>query len=180
MTDKKLTYKEIIKALECCAKSKTNGDCKALKCPCFKDVTCIFVDDDYGLQNLALDLITRQQAELENLKVENQSLRTAGNSLKMHYEEAQAEVERLESANDEKFRQWDMLAEKAKQHYADLYNEAKDILKAEAYKEFAEKLKEKASKMEMACCGAIIRRDYTINEETLDNLVKEMVGDDNA
>lgn len=52
-----------------------------------------------------------------------------------------SEIERLKSANDEKFRQWDMLAEKTKQHYADLYNEAKDILKAEAYKEFAEELK---------------------------------------
>ena len=39
-----------------------------------------------------LDLITRQQAEIENLKVENQSLRTAANSLKMHYEKAQAEI----------------------------------------------------------------------------------------
>ena len=54
-----------------------------------------------------------------------------------------AEIERLESANDEKFRQWDMLTEKTKPHYADLYNEAKDILKSKAYKEFAEKLKEK-------------------------------------
>ena len=43
----------------------------------------------------ALDLITQQQAENENLKVENQSLRSAANSLKMHYEETQAEVERL-------------------------------------------------------------------------------------
>ena len=42
-----------------------------------------------------IDLITRQQSEIENLKVENQSLRSAANSLKMHYEEAQAEIERL-------------------------------------------------------------------------------------
>lgn len=40
-------------------------------------------------------LINRQQEEIENLKVENQSLRSAANSLKMHYEEAQAEIERL-------------------------------------------------------------------------------------
>ena len=169
-----MTDKEIIKDLECCANCED----------CFYGITNCSLGEEVECRSLlaqnALDLITRQQAEIDNLKVENQSLRSAANSLKMHYEEAQAEVERLESANDEKFRQWDMLAEKAKQHYADLYNEAKDILKAEAYKEFAEKLKEKASKMEMACCGAIIRRDYTINEETLDNLVKEMVGDDNA
>lgn len=53
-----------------------------------------------------------------------------------------SEIERLKSANDEKFCQWDMLAEKTKTHYANLYNEAKDKLKAEAYKEFAEHLKE--------------------------------------
>ena len=100
MTDKKFTDEEIIKALECCAKSKTNGDCLSLNCPCFKNETCIFVDDDYGLQNLALDLITRQQTENENLKVENQSLKSAANSLKMHYEEAQAEIERLKPFED--------------------------------------------------------------------------------
>lgn len=54
------------------------------------------------LETECLDLINRQKAEIESLK----------------------------SANDEKFRQWDMLAEKKKQHYADSYNEAKDILKA--------------------------------------------------
>ena len=56
------------------------------------------------------------------------------------------EIERLKSANDEKFHQWDMLAEKTEQHYADLYNEAKNILKSEAYKEFAERLKKPISK----------------------------------
>ena len=57
---------------------------------------------EYPLIRKSLDLINRQKAEIESLK----------------------------SANDEKFRQWDMLAEKKKQHYADSYNEAKDILKA--------------------------------------------------
>lgn len=65
---KEMSDEEIIKTLERCAKSKTNGDCKALNCPCFKDRMCIFVDDDYGLQNLALDLINRQKAEIERLK----------------------------------------------------------------------------------------------------------------
>lgn len=85
-----------------------------------------------------------------------------------------SEIERLKSANDEKFRQWDMLAEKTKQHYADLYEEAKDILKSRAYKEFAEKLKEKSDS----------RFDYSelvfeISEDDIDNLVKEMVGEYN-
>ena len=82
------------------------------------------------------------------------------------------EIERLKSANDEKFRQWNMLAEKTKQHYADLYNEAKDILKAEAYKEFAERLKERKtqSTMDKRIC----------TNEMIDNLLKEMVGEENG
>lgn len=82
-----------------------------------------------------------------------------------------SEIERLKSANDEKFRQWDMLAEKTKQHYADLYNEAKDILKAEAYKEFAEKLKNKW----------FDERYYSPDvdfDDFIDNLLKEMVGEE--
>ena len=147
MSNKKLTDNEIIKALEYCK------DCSA------------------NLNVEIIDFITRQQVELENLKVENQSLRSAANSLKMHYEEAQAEIERLESANDEKFRQWDMLAEKTKQHYANLYEEAKDILKAEAIKAFAERLKEKAMQ----------KFDWNeyVEVEDIDNLVKEMVGENN-
>ena len=126
-----------------------------------------------------LDCITRQQAEIDNLKVENQSLRTAGNSFKMHYEEAQAEIERLKSANDEKFRQWDMLAEKTKHHYADLYEEAKDILKAEAYKEFAERIKMsiKANVVETLCndVKGVYNAEHVLDD--IDNLLKEMVGE---
>ena len=84
-----------------------------------------------------------------------------------------AEIERLESANDEKFRQWDMLAEKTKQHYADLYNEAKDILKAEAYKEFAERLNEKA---QIADC--FDSYNMVVGTHFIDNLLKEMVGEE--
>lgn len=79
-----------------------------------------------------------------------------------------AEIEMLKSANDKKFRQWNMLAEKTKQHYADLYNEAKDILKAEAYKEFAERLKKET----------LSDRGYDILQQgTIDNILKEMVGE---
>nr|DAV14554.1 MAG TPA: hypothetical protein [Caudoviricetes sp.] len=101
-----------------------------------------------------------------------------------------AEIERLKSANDKKFRQWDMLAEKSKQHYADLYSEAKDILKAEAYKEFAERLKEQFLNLQY---NAKTNRKtvkieelkeqmnwllHTVAIETLDNLLKEMVGEE--
>lgn len=84
-----------------------------------------------------------------------------------------SEIERLKSANDEKFRQWDMLAEKTKTHYADLYNEAKDKLKAEACKEFAERLNGKA---QIADC--FNSYSMVVGTHFIDNLLKEMVGEE--
>ena len=136
-----MTDNEIIKALECCIEDE---DCA--HCPSIKEMPYCSNDIMVG----ALNLIKRQQAE----------------------------IERLESANDEKFNQWNMLAEKTKQHYADLYNEAKDILKAEADKEFADRLK---NKIKIECnpyckpvCGydsgiAIMRYIDKLVKETVDN-----------
>ena len=86
-----MTDKEIIKALECCKKD----DCD--NCP-----------NDFGncyanLAGCSLDLINRKQAEKEELRIENQSLRSAANSYKLHYNEARAEAikdfaERLKSS----------------------------------------------------------------------------------
>lgn len=93
-----------------------------------------------------------------------------------------SEIERLKSANDEKFRQWDMLAEKTKTHYANLYNEAKDKLKAEAYKEFAEELKNilrnipkwNVKKLNFNNVGF----SYDDVFFSIDNLLKEMLGEE--
>ena len=49
--------------------------------------------------------------------------------------------------------------------------------KAEAYKECIEKVKEHSNKTELVCSGALVRTDYTITKESLDNLLKELVGD---
>lgn len=92
-----------------------------------------------------------------------------------------SEIERLKSANDEKFRQWDMLAEKTKTHYANLYNEAKDKLKAEAYKEFAEKIKKSIKEnideaWHRDDGNGIYDAEYVLDD--IDNLLKEMVGEE--
>ena len=76
-----MTDNEIIKALECCS----NGE-PCANCPCQKQC------DETDLAEIALDLINRQQAEIERLKIENQSLRSAANSYKLHYNEARAEA----------------------------------------------------------------------------------------
>ena len=114
-----MTDKEIIKALECCF---IEQQCNY--CPLYKEHSADCLDT--VLKN-AHTLITRQQAEYENLKVENQSLRSAANSLKMHYEEAQAEIKRLkESLNIEL------------ENFATEYD---NKIKAEAYKECIKKVK---------------------------------------
>lgn len=121
----------------------TTTDKACAGCPFNKQNLCDI--DQWALERYALDLIKRQKSE----------------------------IERLKSANDEKFRQWDMLAEKTQTHYADLYNEAKDKLKAEAYKEFAERLKQSTV---MAVMGNKIYAVAT--SKGVDNLLKEMVGEE--
>ena len=50
-----------------------------------------YYEEGQILKNV-LDLINQQQAEIEALKIENQSLRAAANSYKLHYNEARAEA----------------------------------------------------------------------------------------
>ena len=63
--------------------------------------------------------------------------------------------------------------------YLDVISYSTDKIKAEAIKEFAERLKEKACRISVSYKGEIIpeRTEYHIGEVDIDNLVKEMVGD---
>lgn len=88
-----MTDEEIIQHIECCAKTD-----------CFN---CNF-DCDANLMESALDLINRQQAEIERLKEEN----------------------------DKNFEKWEILDKRTKERYAELYEEAKGVVRAEAVKEF--------------------------------------------
>lgn len=93
----------------------------------------------------SIELINRQQADIENLKIENQSLRGTANSYKLHYNEA----------------------------------------RAEAVKEFAERLKDRIVNFQsvypiesatLAFLNGSSHRQLEILE-IIDNLVKEMAGD---
>lgn len=66
MTIKKATDEEIIKALQCCAEFLTKCD----ECPCYHYVENCY---SFALHRKALDLITRQQAEIERLQSMNQA-----------------------------------------------------------------------------------------------------------
>ena len=164
--EKRLTDNEIIKALECCSKKI----CK--QCPNFsEDIEC-----SEKLINLTLDYIARQlhelqeryeeaQTEIENLKVENQSLRSAANSLKMHYEETQAEIEKLNAEN--------MLTISERNAFrTSFYDVLKQLktVKTEAYKECIEKVRKLS--VGMHPCSDELR----VFDSDLDNLLK-MVGE---
>ena len=153
MSDKKLTYGEIVKALECC-KSDT---ALCTECPYYKIGECI-----EKMCADSIDLINRQKTENENLKVENQSLRSAANSLKMHYEEAQAEIERLKTNLNVEL-----------ENFATEYD---NKIKAEAYKEFAEKLKEQAEVYTDSAEDVFI---LAVGISKIDNLLKELMGENN-
>ena len=86
-----------------------------------------------------------------------------------------AEIERLNNKQISELASASALFEMAK--IKDEQQRINNKLKADAIKEFAERLKEKSSKMELVCSGALVKRDYTIDEKTLNNLAKEMVGE---
>ena len=142
-----MTDKEVIKALECCVKGL---ECK--NCPAnphkgnYGYCTSLLLKD-------ALDLINRQKAEIFKEKNKNSKLRNERNRLK-------AEVERLTAERDAMHQ--DVIA-------AEEYAWQCKTAKAEAHKEFADRLKENSI--------ATFSWNGVVLVEEIDNLLKEMVGD---
>ena len=166
-----MTDNEIIKALECCINSKFGCDEK-----------CLFFDKDYGLAGCLqkfLDLINRQKAEIDILIRKKETLQDEVAELQAKNERLTEKVEALgdpiESAQYELFelREENRELHKICNQAIKTYKETK----AEAIKEFAERLKDKTSYAKDVF-------DYTeklvVNVEEIDNLVKEMVGDTDA
>lgn len=143
-----MTDKDIIKALECC---NVETDCK--RCPLYKEhfTQCI----DIACKN-ALDLITRQQAEIERLKTEL-------DFAKAFRKETDAEFSLM------------------RRKYGNMLKAAK----SEAYKEFAERLKNEIISDTAYGCDTSQHTgyyDYQIKigdiPEYIDNLLKEMEKED--
>ncbi len=140
-----MTDKEIIKALGCC-QHKTYSHCK--ECVFFGPPSC-----NSHLATKALDLINRQQAEIENyIKVaEYQQNLTLKKSFEI--KELKAEIERLQTENNQ---------------FADIGKMYSEI-KAEAIKELLDKIEKQAIPSEDDV--------YWVELDDIYNLVKEMVGD---
>ena len=116
-----MTDKEIITALECCKKD----DCD--NCP-----------NDFGncyanLSGYSLDIINRQQAEIERLRKEVNLVSIQFQDAQERYEEVQTEIE-----------QWKEEANKYQKLWCIAIDDI-EAAKSEIYKEFAEHLKERWS-----------------------------------
>ena len=149
----KPTDNEIKKALECCVKDDIlEADNKAcLECPMNDDNACTF-----NLRKYTLNLINRQQAEIERLK----------NCVK-------SEDEVMDIAK----RTMEPLVKEITREQIDI---AVKLSKTEAIKEFAERLKTEFSQYQReyrnvlndeGACAMIIAK------KGVDNLLKELVGE---
>lgn len=125
MTDKKITDEEIKSSLEVIATTRNCNECKIRNC---KWGTC---NCSQITANAALDLINRQETEIEKLK---------GSTIVSNIMESQR---------------------------------IKREAKAEAYKEFAERLNEEA---QIADC--FDSYNMVVGTHFIDNLLKEMVGEE--
>ena len=131
-----MTDNEIIKALEWLERLKRDTD----------------VSEWAESLKIILNEYNRQKAEIESLNIELQSMRSAANSYKTHYEKAQTEIERLQ-------KNIDGLNIFTTNHMK--------VIRLQAIKEFADRLKERADS------GFWQEHSY-VDVDDIDNLVKEM------
>ena len=106
--------------------------------------------NEFLLTKDTLDLITRQKAEIERLKRENEIL------------SVNADTAFQDGLNEAR----------------DLYaTEVENEIKAEAVREFADKLKENITDCHTVSDGEYVGYDWTDITHCIDNLIKEMVVD---
>lgn len=158
MINKRYTDEEILKALECCLCD--NSECLQ----CQNKELCEMERDELAVRTL--DLISSKVLEIDRLK---------------------AEIKRLHKENK-------ILSRNADTAFQDGLNECRELfapeIKAEAYKTFAEKLKEEFLNLQYN--ANTDRKNVKIEElkqqmdwllhtvaiETVENLLKEMVGEE--
>lgn len=153
----KLTDNEIKKAFECCFLDKPCEECPLCEIK-HADKLC-FNGNVKQIPRMVLDLINRQQAEIERLKELLEEWKTQA------YKVADEKDRLLDTIRDLKIKCG--LAEFRK--YKADFEEFKAEIKAEAYKEFAEKLKKD-----------VFNTEYNIDgfyRRTIDKTLIEMKGE---
>ncbi len=156
MTDKKFTDEEIIRNYEWCI-GCTSDRCR--ECTMDEEGFC-----EEELQDLVLDLINRQKAEIERLKSMNQAKLDCIHDLQSENEELTYEVDSLKKQMEwlTGYNQNLMSANTA-------LSEEIFIAKAEAYKEFANKVKQEFMPYDLGAFSAVraVLKDLT-GEDTND------------
>lgn len=154
-----MTDNEIIKALECCSTGETYVDCEKNGYPLYLRITmgCKYIDKENQLYSDALSLLKRQKTEIERLKSMNRA--------------------KLDCINDLQ-KENEILSRNADTAFQDGLNERRDLfapeIKAEAYKEFAERLKNS-----IYFNTDLLTYQCEDVESMIDDIVKEMVGETN-
>lgn len=168
MTDNKLTDAEIIKAYEFCLKDKGCTGCVADKNSKSDEFDCKLKPQDI------INLFNRLQTEKQNLEIELKAMRGAANSYK-----AENEMLKKDSKNIDEFARnickERLLQGKAIADFDSLQRYIKQQ-KAEAHKECIEKVKEYIDTHEHLTCEEC--ECVPISKNGLDNLLKELVGED--
>lgn len=154
-----MTDNEIVKALECCGKNPPScADC-GYKGKCNRR-------DCYDYLKLdAFDLINRQKAEIEELKISNFQFISDINAYK-------AEIERLKEEN--KSLTFHLIPARGSGK-SSILKIRLDAIKLEAYKEFAERLKTEYAK---GMNWFKKKESYYVDVGDIDNLLKELVRED--
>lgn len=127
-----MTDNEIIKALECCIDSSHFGDCFELGCPIASADGCDAYEDDKLLKS-ALDLITRQKAEIERLGTATEEAVACYNRMESlyHIKCVELKVAKAEAIKEFAERVSEMITEVYNKHifgYSDLSDKEKDAV----------------------------------------------------
>ena len=118
---------------------------------------------------LMVEKLERLKDEIAEKDAKIEALIARQETLQRHIAEQQEKIIKLEAEST-----------KPIIHNAVLGAEFGEEIKAKAIKEFAESFKNKASKQVLYSFNEMVETIYTMTEEEIDNLVKEMVGDNNA
>ena len=153
-----MTDNEIIKALECCHKKECST------CPCYDDE----IECGEMLIGHTIDLIKRKDEQINGLIAGQETLQIG-------LAEKNKEVERMQKENNDIWMERNRIYQGylETQHEVKSYRHAYNNAKAEAIKDFAERMKEK---------GHIpnekwnTTKEKAVYESDIDNLVKELTG----
>lgn len=184
MPDKKLTDNEIIKALESCSKSSWLNDCDG--CPCFDPKEDIQTSEcQERIMKYALDLINRLQSQNKDLAETIHNLTLEKDALFDKLDKLKSEVNRYSINNHEYANCVGIKNGLIYTHTLDDYENFIEDVSNIAVKDFAERLKNEIINDTAYACDSTQHSgyyDYQIKigdiPEYIDNLLKEMVGED--